>query len=134
MGLYAMKKIEKILLVDDDSINNFINARLLKKLEIADEVNISLNGEEAINYLNDCSNCPQLILLDINMPVMDGFGFLDCYNTCACCKNSPVIVVLTTSSNKRDLERLTEYPSVTAFLNKPLTEEKITKVVKEYFG
>src|SRR6478735_15773 len=105
-----MKKIDKILLVDNDSVNNYLNTRLLKKLEIANEINVALNGKEAINHINKSNSCPELILLDINMPVMDGFEFLNSYKTHT--SSEPVIVVLTTSSNEKDIDKLENHPSV----------------------
>ncbi len=127
-----MKKIDKILLVDNDSVNNFLNARLLKKLEIANEINVALNGKEAINHLNKSDSCPELILLDINMPVMDGFEFLNSYKTHT--SSDPVIVVLTTSSNENDIRKLENHPSVMGYLNKPLTAEKINLVMEKHFS
>ncbi|WP_028979137.1 response regulator [Sporocytophaga myxococcoides] len=127
-----MKKIDKILLVDNDNVNNFLNARLLKKLEIANEINVALNGKEAINHINKSATCPELILLDINMPVMDGFEFLNSYKTHT--SSDPVIVVLTTSSNENDMSKLENHPSVMGYLNKPLTAEKINSVMEKHFS
>ncbi|MFL5728737.1 MAG: response regulator, partial [Cytophagaceae bacterium] len=68
-----MIKLNSVLLVDDDVINNFINARLIKKAEMAQDLHISTNGKEAISHLTEKLEknelCPELILLDINMPV-----------------------------------------------------------------
>jgi response regulator of citrate/malate metabolism len=129
-----MDKIDSILLVDDDNITNFINARLLNKLNIANRVQISINGQEALNYINEIENkCPDLILLDINMPVMNGFEFLQSYCERHYCSNLPVIIILTTSSDHKDIEQLEKYPVVCGFMNKPLTEEKISSILKEHF-
>jgi len=132
-----MHKINHILLVDDDSINNFINEKLLKKLGCADKISITTNGEEAITFLKDiCQNnaalCPELILLDINMPVMDGFEFLERYKELKFPnKGSVIIVMLTTSTNPNDTAKLNE--SVAGYVNKPLTEEKLKEVLEKYF-
>ncbi len=130
-----MVKLKRILLVDDDNINNFINQRLIKKLNIAEEVNVAVNGEEAIKVIkNTCDNeCPDLILLDINMPVMDGFEFLEEYKKLPIPnKDKVVIVMLTTSTNQNDMGRSKNIP-IRGFLNKPLTEDKLTKIMKDYF-
>jgi CheY-like chemotaxis protein len=134
-----MKKLNHILLIDDDSINNFINEKLLTKLNIAEKISITLNGEEAINFLNNlCGNsqppCPELILLDINMPVMDGFEFLEQYKKLDFPdKQSVVIVMLTTSTNPNDTKRLAE-TGAAGYISKPLTEQKITEVIEKHFG
>ncbi len=130
-----MVKLKRILLVDDDNINNFINQRLIKKLNIAEEVNVAVNGEEAIKVIkNTCDHeCPDLILLDINMPVMDGFEFLEEYKKLPIAnKDKVVIVMLTTSTNQNDMGRSKNIP-IRGFLNKPLTEDKLTKIMKDYF-
>ena len=132
-----MNKIKCALLIDDDSINNFINERLLKKLNIADTIKVVLNGEEAIKYIHQtCSAeqpCPELILLDINMPVMDGFEFLKEYkNLDFKNKKSIIIIMLTTSTNPNDTERLND-SGASGYVNKPLTEQKLLDIMKQYF-
>jgi len=132
-----MKKIKSILLVDDDSINNFINEKLIKRLDIAEEVKVVLNGEEALNLLNGIidsgKKCPELILLDINMPVMDGFEFLEAYKSLDFPdKDSIVIVMLTTSTNPLDIKKLKD-SGVFGYVNKPLTDEKLSNILNEHF-
>lgn len=133
-----MKKLKSVLLVDDDSINNFINERLIKKMDLTEEVNISLNGKEALEYLKKRSEegkpSPELILLDINMPVMDGFEFLEAFQKLEIPdKNSIIIVMLTTSTNPSDTERL-ENTGVEGYINKPLTEQKLRDVLEKHFA
>lgn len=133
-----MHKLRHILLVDDDTINNFINEKLLKKLNSADKITVALNGEEAIKFLDninsdDENDYPDLILLDINMPVMDGFEFLEKYkNLDFPNKQSVIIVMLTTSTNPNDTEKLNK-SGISGYINKPLTEEKITGLISEHF-
>jgi CheY-like chemotaxis protein len=124
-----MEKFNAILLIDDDPVANFINKRLLMKMNIAAEIKVVTNGEDGIKYLIDhcreTKNCPEVIFLDINMPVMDGFEFLNTYQALHFENRKDVSVgVLTTSSHPNDKEKMTKL-GATAFLNKPLTCEKI---------
>lgn len=128
-----MDKINSILLVDDDQINNFINKRIIRKLDIANHVDIALNGEEALEHIQkicrDTGNCPELIFLDINMPVMNGFEFLNEFKNLSLRNKKEVkIIVLTTSTNPGDMQKLKEH-SIKGFLNKPLTEKKIIEAL-----
>jgi CheY-like chemotaxis protein len=128
-------KLSCVLLIDDDTINNFLNERLLRKLKVSNAVRTALNGEEGLKFLDqNCTNgecCPELVLLDINMPVMDGFEFIkkfqkmNIYN-----KEKVTVAILTTSRNEHDMELLKSLGSY-YFLNKPLTEEKVKKVLAD---
>jgi CheY-like chemotaxis protein len=123
------RKLKTILLVDDDPITNFINERLLTKMKLADEVKTVINGEEGVKCLHDhCFKTkisPELILLDINMPIMNGFEFLEAYKFIEFInKEEIVIAVLTTSENSEDKRRMAEL-GIKCFVNKPLTEQKI---------
>jgi response regulator of citrate/malate metabolism len=132
-----MKKIESVLLIDDDPICNFLHATLLKKNDITGHIQISINGHEALTYINAVSklnNCPDLIFLDINMPVMNGHEFLHEYCEGNYCERQPIIIILTTSSNNNDISKLKEYPCVSGYLSKPLTTEKFNSIFKMYFS
>jgi CheY-like chemotaxis protein len=131
-----VSKLSCILLIDDDNINNFLNERLLKKLQISNAVKTALNGEEGLKYIDQhCAVhegcCPDLVFLDINMPVMDGFEFiknfqkLDFQN-----KEKMTVAILTTSKNQKDIEALKGLGSY-RFLNKPLTEAKVKEILAE---
>ncbi len=133
-----MSKLNSILLVEDDSITNFINERLLRKLNVAENIKIALNGYEAISIIQktvkEAEPCPSLIFLDINMPVMDGFEFLNEFRLLDFPnKENVVIVVLTTSTNVTDIEKL-KGSGNTDFINKPLTREKVRDVIARHFG
>lgn len=132
-----MKRINSIMLVEDDNITNFINERLLRKLDIAGEINIVVNGSDALNTIKNTiekgSMCPNLILLDINMPVMDGFEFLNEFKKLTFSgKKDVVIIVLTTSTNVSDINKLKNAGN-TDFINKPLTREKVITIMSKYF-
>ncbi|MBF9239739.1 response regulator [Hymenobacter sp. BT683] len=134
-----MKKIPAILLVDDDDITNFLNKQVLNHLGVADQVLVATNGEQALNILArpDSSFSPAhpvLVLLDLNMPVMDGFEFLEAFQALPPAQQQrAVVVVLTTSLNSHDLDRTTNLP-IAGFLNKPLNEEKVATLLRIHFG
>jgi CheY-like chemotaxis protein len=131
-----MNKLTCILLVDDDNTTNFVNRMLLEDLAVTEKVMEARNGQEAINLLQEQSQnnaCPQLILLDVKMPVMDGFEFLEAYDKLGFeQKESVIIVMLTTSLHPRDVDRLKNYP-INGFLNKPLTKEKVRDLLTQHF-
>lgn len=133
-----MKKVNCTLLVDDDDINNFLNKRLIDKLKICNEVKVVINGAEALKYIEEqCKldkDCPELILLDINMPVMNGFEFLKAYDKLEFKNKHQVkVVMLTTSSSPYDIEKVQEY-NVSGLINKPLTEENLMQVFNTNFS
>lgn len=109
-----MKKLGCILLVDDDDTTNFVNQLLLEDLKVTEQVMVANNGRDALQLLTQQwtkGSCPELLLLDLNMPEMDGFEFLEAYEALEFeQKKSFVIVVLTTSMNPVDFERLRTAP------------------------
>jgi CheY-like chemotaxis protein len=120
--------MNKILLIDDDGINNFINERLFKKLNIAGHIEIRRNGKEALDYLGQmCSmkeSCPELIVIDINMPEMNGFEFLEEFKNLEMLnKHNSRVVMLSTSTSQRDIQKLKDLNI--ELVRKPLCEEKI---------
>ena len=133
-----MQKLRSVLLVDDDPTNNFLNQRLLKRLEVADHVAVAENGQEALNLLQTAGEAPAsvfpaLILLDIQMPIMNGIEFLQAYQQLPPAqRNSTTVVVLSTSVDARDLSRLDDLPAA-GRINKPLTPEKIATVLQLHF-
>lgn len=126
-----MDKLPSILLVDDDSTTNFLNELLLKSLGVADQLLIAQNGREALTALSQAS--PALILLDVNMPVMNGIEFLEAYVQLPQAQRQAIVVVmLTTSLHSRDLERVQELP-IAGLVNKPLTREKVDTILQMHF-
>jgi CheY-like chemotaxis protein len=134
-----MQKLTCALLVDDDQTTNYLNQLLLKRLDVTDKLLVALNGQEALKLLDvHCHTasleCPMLILLDVKMPVMNGFEFLEAYAHLPLQnKQSIIIVVLTTSLHPQDVSRL-EHMSIAGFLNKPLTREKIDSILQDHFN
>jgi response regulator of citrate/malate metabolism len=131
-----MKKLSGILLIDDDVTTNFVNELLLDDLDVANNILVADSAKEGISIIQtQCNekNCLELILLDINMPEMNGFEFLEVYKKLNFPKKEAVkIIMLTTSNNPKDIERLQNMPIVD-FLNKPLNEEKVHELLMKHF-
>ncbi|ALI98904.1 response regulator [Rufibacter tibetensis] len=130
--------LDLIMLVDDDDTTNFVNKRLLTKLGVAKEILVKKNGAEALEYLQksnqDGVTYPDLIFLDIKMPVMDGFSFLDEYHALNLSQDgSMIILMLTSSASFYDLERLKGYTSVKKHFSKALTESDIKEIMADYY-
>jgi|SRR6185312_5125437 len=133
-----MIRLDSILLIEDDKITNYINERLIERLDVTLSIETALNGLDAIKMLLSKKEkglpMPNLILLDINMPVMDGFEFLQKYHALELDKNKDtVIIMLTTSTHVRDMDKLMTSGNIDV-LNKPLTREKILQVMNNYFS
>jgi len=133
-----MLKIDHVLFVDDDEITNYLNVRLVQKLKIANEIKVATNGLEALELIKKKrkagENCPNLIFLDLNMPLMDGFQFLETFSQMDECAVPPRIVVVTTSTNNKDLDRLQHYSFISGYINKPMTTEKLQRVLGEVYA
>ena len=128
----------RVLLVDDDQTTNFLNKLLLTRLGVTEQVLTATNGEEALRVLaqqcNELATYPLLILLDMNMPVLNGLAFLEAYTQLpSTVQDAIIIVMLTTSLHPVDLARAQQLP-IAGFLNKPLTEEKVADLLREHFA
>jgi CheY-like chemotaxis protein len=135
-----MQKLAKVLLVDDDQITTFLNTQLLKQLAVAEHVLVAHNGVEALQTLaKTCdepaaSTEPLLVLLDVNMPVMNGVEFLETYQQHPLAQKCHlVVVVLTTSEHGRDLARIKALPLAADILTKPLTREKVETILHRHY-
>ena len=133
-----MPKLDQVLLVDDDPTNNFLNKRLLKRLDVAEHILLAANGQEALALLKEADTAPQtsypaLILHDIQMPIMNGIEFLQAYQQLPPAqRRATTVVVLTTSMDPRDLIRLEALPAA-GRITKPLTLEKLDAVLQQHF-
>jgi len=122
---------KKILLVDDESIFNFLHKRMLELAGLVDEIHISLNGVQALDFLttNLAGNLPDVILLDLSMPVMDGLSFIDTFNQLDVPNKEKIsIVVITSSLAERDRLRAKEL-GIKHYLVKPVDQEELCAAV-----
>lgn len=132
------KKYKTVMLIDDNEIDNLINQKIIESAGICERIFTHTGGKSAIEFLRNMEKIadvagdavlPELIFLDIDMPLMDGFQFLDEFEglsekTKEHCK----IVMLTSSINPQDVSRSKRYKSVKKYLNKPLTPESLKKL------
>ncbi|MES2730791.1 MAG: response regulator [Bacteroidota bacterium] len=128
-----MKKLYQVLLIDDDNITNYMHKIVIEDCAISEHILLSNSGDEALECLQGLNNCPELVFLDINMPAMDGFEFLqEIQKLSLPGQQEMVIVVLSTSTNPYDIQkinRLGEYE----YLNKPLTNDKLMTLLHKHF-
>src|SRR4026207_2217271 len=137
------KKLSCVLLIDDDEPTNYYNSLIIEETGCANHVQVEQSGVKALEYLVNSEDCPgtsngspypDLIFLDINMPAMNGWEFLEEYKKLPEYQRGAIVVVmLTASPNPDDESKAGSLPSVSGFLNKPLTPETLHRVLKENF-
>ncbi|MBP6335354.1 MAG: response regulator [Bacteroidia bacterium] len=121
-------KFQRVLLIDDNDIDNFINERMITTNMFSQAVVIKNSAESALQYLKDNEGndavLPELIFLDLNMPVMDGFGFLGEFEKLGeKIKKNAKVIVLSSSISPEDINRASTNPYVVKYVNKPLNEK-----------
>ena len=127
------------MLVDDNPDDNFFHERVIMKNDFADFVIAKESGLEALDFLKQPKNSkiahPNLIFLDINMPEMNGWEFLEEYEQLEVSqKGEVVLTMLSNSIDERDRERAQQYKSVHGFYSKPLNEEYLANILQTYFS
>jgi CheY-like chemotaxis protein len=132
------KKLNCILLIDDDEATNYIHKIVINKSECAEQVVAMQNGYDALDYLTKTKDGiypqPDVIFLDINMPGMDGWEFLEEYEKLEDGQKGHIVVVmLTTSLNPDDEKKAKSLGNIKGFKHKPLSAEMIDEVIKEHF-
>ena len=123
-----------ILLVDDDRIYQFAARKTIEATGFADRILIYSNGQEAINYLKhnvkDNNLMPDVIFLDVNMPVMNGWEFLDAYSNIRPALSKPVIIYVVSSSvDEFDVSKSRQYDTVKGYIVKPVLREKFRQIL-----
>ncbi|MBS1934862.1 MAG: response regulator [Bacteroidetes bacterium] len=137
------KKLNCILLIDDDEPTNFLYKMIVSEADCTSETLIAQSASEALNYLEkfcgknsleDFTHFPDLIFLDINMPCMNGWEFLEKYKELKKdFKKEAIVVMLSTSLNPDDVTRAKGMPEVAGFRHKPLSIPMLNEILKEFF-
>ncbi|MBI1182934.1 response regulator [bacterium] len=135
-----MSAIKKVYLIDDDEINNFICTNILKKINFSDDVVAFESGTEALEVLKkaiamgDAEQIPDVIFLDINMPIMNGWDFLEEYKQLKSDIDKTVsLFMLSSSIYQADVEKSKQYGEVVDFVTKPLNAEILNEIKDKYF-
>jgi len=129
-------KLNCIMLIDDDDDDNYFHQIIIDKMNITKHIEVALNGEEALNYLKkENKTHPEIIFLDINMPKMNGWEFMEIYKELRTDQKANVVVMmLTTSENPEDRKRAELYHEIIGFNSKPLTEELLAEILVKHFS
>lgn len=130
------KKYRSVMLIDDNEIDNLINQKMIESASITEHIYIHTGAKSAIEFLRNMEKLdladkvlPDIIFLDIDMPLMDGFQFLDEFEKLTMAtKKKCRIVMLTSSINPQDFNRSKKYVNVKLYLNKPLTHDSILEL------
>lgn len=127
--------LDTILFIDDDPITLMLCKMVIKKALFSNEIITAKNGEEALKYFDTLKQInsdsefkkqPQLIFLDLNMPVMGGWEFLDSFSTADYSDyNHTKVIILSSTIDPEDLEKSKKYPMVIDFLSKPISKEML---------
>ena len=127
--------LDQILCIDDDPITLMLCKKVIIKCAFSNEIITAQNGEEALSYFNNIKTAnnqnkviqhPQLVFLDLNMPVMGGWEFLDYFSRSEFSEFHNVkVVVLSSTIDPEDLQNAKKYPMVIDFLSKPITQSML---------
>lgn len=133
-----MKKLNSILLIDDNEHDNFYHKIIIEEAACANQVLSEQKASNALNYFltsNETNRpCPDLVFVDINMPKMDGFEFLKKYRTLVSNpENNTVFVMLTNSVNPAHKKIADKFAEIAKFEIKPLNHEKLSAILSNYF-
>ena len=130
-------KYSKVMLLDDNELDNFINTKIIESSHFAENIYVSTNGQSALEFLNNLSIVisnshpiyPELIFVDLNMPMMDGFQFIEHFIENSKAKGSmPKLVILTSSISEEDKIRAKKISQNIVFMHKPLTQTMLAEL------
>lgn len=134
-----MEKFDTILIIDDDQINNFLFSRIIKLSDISQNIHTELSAKAALRSIQNSiemnQKMPDVIFLDINMPIMNGWEFLNEYQKIPkCVRNNIKLYMLSSSVYHEDINKSKEYEDVVDYICKPLTKEILYKIHAQHIG
>ena len=128
------EKIHSVLLIDDDNATNFVNSKLFESLDIAEKIIVKDDARDAVEYIKNCissgEQVPQLIVLDIHMPELDGEHFLGILNKLNLPDKEKVKIVILSDSTHPTHKRIFYDLDVQYYINKPLDKEKLYNILR----
>jgi len=132
-----MAKVNRVLIIDDDEVYNFVFNKMIEQLALAETITTCQSGNQGLSYIKDSidqeEDLPDLIFLDINMPVMNGWEFLDEYQELKSRIQKQISLFLLSSSLlPDDLNKSKRYHIVDGFIIKPLTHDQLYKISEEH--
>ncbi|GAB4232759.1 MAG: response regulator [Ekhidna sp.] len=128
-----MKPFEKVLLIDDDDIVNSINSVIIKHAKFAREVVAYTTVAAAIAYLSEVETPPEVIFLDLNMPNLNGWDFMDEFGKTSR-KGRTKVVMLTSSISLKDEKKAKTLDDVAAYISKPLSPELLKQIYEDFLS
>ncbi len=131
------KTIKAVCVVDDDLFYQFTAKRLIENTKLVDKILFFPDGEKAIEFFKSLDgtpeNTPDIILLDINMPIMDGWDFLKAYTSIKPKLPKKVIIYMVSSSvHGVDIEKAKQISDVTDYIVKPVTKDKLAEIFQDF--
>jgi len=129
-----MNKVKHVCIVDDDELFQFVMRQHFERLELVENIHKFTDGEQALNYikshLHTPDDLPDLILLDVNMPFMDGWQFMREFVKLSLPEDKHIrIYILTSSTHESDLQRAREFPGLSGYLVKPISKNIIRELL-----
>lgn len=130
-----MNTVKNLLLIDDDEIFTFMTKLIIEKTNLAEQIKVFANGQEAIDFLKQSVThnemLPDIIFLDLSMPVLDGWGFLDEYIMLKPQFGKKItLYIISSSVSPGDHERAKKYSDVSDFIVKPMSKDKFIDIIK----
>jgi|ERR1035437_7535782 CheY-like chemotaxis protein len=125
-----MKNNVTVFLIDNNEIDNFVHRKLLQK--ISDDINVLtfLSATNALEYLKANKILPQVILLNLHLPIYDGFQFLEYYEKLDIEKKNIDIFILSAIISPTDLQLIKQNTNCSGYIEKPLTTAKLSKLIE----
>ena len=129
-----MKKVQLCCIIDDDPIFVYGTKRIIKEVDFAESILVYSNGQEALDGLTKIcvakEPLPDVIFLDLNMPVLNGWEFLNEFKNCQSKRSKSItIYIISSSVDPRDLVRVKDYDQVDNYILKPITPDDLAKIL-----